>query len=79
MHVTVKLYATLNRYGLGERSGAPFEIELPEEATLRDLVNQLTIPPEETHIMFVNGIIQESDCKLKEGDEVGMFPPVGGG
>jgi molybdopterin converting factor small subunit len=57
----------------------PFEIELPENATLRRLIDQLKIPPEETRITFVNGIIQESNWMLKDGDEVGMFPPIGGG
>ena len=79
MHVTVKLYATLHRYGRGERAGTPFEIELSQDATLRNLIDQLNIPPEETRITFVNGIIQEVDCKLKDGDVVGMFPPIGGG
>jgi molybdopterin converting factor small subunit len=79
MHVTVKLYATLHRYGQGKQAGMPFEIELPENATLRRLIDQLKIPPEETRITFVNGIIQESNWMLKDGDEVGMFPPIGGG
>ena len=79
MHVTVKLYATLSRYGHSKRSGTPFGIDMPEEAIVRDLINQLKIPPEATRITFVNGIIQESDWKLKDGDEVGMFPPIGGG
>jgi molybdopterin synthase sulfur carrier subunit len=79
MHVTVKLFATLNRYGRGERAGTPFEIELSENATLLDLLTQLKIPAEETRIMFINGIIQEPDSKLNEGDEIGMFPPIGGG
>ena len=79
MHITVKLYATLSRYRQGERAGMPFEIELPPDATLRTLIDQLKIPPEETRIIFVNGIIQEADCKLKDGDAVGMFPPIGGG
>jgi molybdopterin converting factor small subunit len=79
MQVTVKLYATLHRYGQGERPGAPFKMELPEGATLHDLINQLKVLPEETRITFVNGIIREPDWKLKEGDEVGMFPPIGGG
>jgi molybdopterin synthase sulfur carrier subunit len=79
MQVSVKLYATLSRYGRSERSGTPFEVELFEEATLYDLIAHLKIPPEETRIMFVNGIIQEPDCKLKDGDEVGVFPPIGGG
>jgi len=79
MHVTVKLFATLHRYGKGERAGMPFIIELSEDATLHYLVSQLQIPTEETRIMFVNGIIQESDYRLKDGDEVGLFPPIGGG
>jgi molybdopterin converting factor small subunit len=79
MKVTVKLYATLSRYRQGERAGTPFEVELLEEATLQDLINQLKIPIEETRITFVNGIIQESNWKLKDSDEVGVFPPIGGG
>ena len=79
MKVTVKLYATLSRYGLGQRAGTPYEMELPEEATLQKLIEQLKIPIEETRITFVNGIIQEPDWKLKDGDEVGLFPPIGGG
>jgi sulfur carrier protein ThiS len=79
MHVTVKLYATLHRYGQGQQAGAPFEIELPEAASLHDLIDQLKIPPEETRITFVNGIIEETDHILKDGDTVGMFPPIGGG
>lgn len=79
MHVTVKLYATLHRYGPGKKAGMPFEIELSDDATLRNLICQLNIPPEETRITFVNGIIREADCNLNDGDVVGMFPPIGGG
>jgi molybdopterin converting factor small subunit len=79
MKVIVKLYATLSRYGQGQRAGTPFEIALPDEATLQNLIDRLKIPLEETRITFVNGIIQEPDCRLKDGDEVGIFPPIGGG
>jgi molybdopterin synthase sulfur carrier subunit len=79
MHVTVKLFATLRQYAPGQKAATPFMIELPQDSTLNDLIDQLKIPPEETRITFVNGIIQELDCKLKDGDEVGLFPPIGGG
>jgi molybdopterin converting factor small subunit len=79
MKVTVKLFATLTRFGQGEKAGTPFIIELSEGATLQDLVGLLKIPPEETRIIFVNGIIQEPDYKLKDKEEVGLFPPIGGG
>ncbi|MFZ5821945.1 MAG: MoaD/ThiS family protein [Chloroflexota bacterium] len=79
MQVTVKLYATLTRYGQSERAGAPFTIEMPEHATLQQLIEQLNIPAQETKVMFVNGIIREFEFTLKDGDEVGIFPPIGGG
>ena len=79
MQVTVKLFATLTRYGQGERAGTPFIMGLSEKASLQELVEQLRIPPEETRVIFVNGIIQEFEYILKDGDEVGIFPPIGGG
>ena len=79
MQVTVKLFATLTRYGQGKRAGTPFIVELSKNANLYDLINLLKIPSKETRIIFVNGIIQESDYRIKDGDEVGIFPPIGGG
>lgn len=79
MHVTVKLFATLVRFKEGTRAGKPFEMELPENATVKDLIDMLKIPPEETHVVFINNIIEEHRSKLKDGDAVGLFPPVGGG
>ena len=79
MNVTVKLFATLTRYGKGERAGTPLTFELKQGATLNDLVSLLKIPAGETRVMFVNGIIQEAGYELKDNDEVGLFPPIGGG
>ena len=79
MRVTVKLFATLVRFKDDSRAGKPFEVELPEGSIVQDLIDHLKIPPEETHIVFVNNIIEEADSLLKDGDIVGMFPPVGGG
>jgi sulfur-carrier protein len=79
MRVNVKLFATLVRFKEGSRAGRPFEVDLPEGAAVKDLIDHLKIPPEETHIVFINNIIEEPCSKLKDGDSVGMFPPVGGG
>ena len=79
MRVTVKLFATLVRFKDGLRAGKPFDVDLPEDSVVQDLIDYLKIPPEETHIVFINNIIEEADSKLKDGDVVGMFPPVGGG
>jgi sulfur-carrier protein len=79
MRVTVKLFATLVRFKDGSRAGKPFDVELPEGCIVQDLIEVLNIPAEETHIVFINNIIEERQSKLKDGDVVGMFPPVGGG
>jgi molybdopterin synthase sulfur carrier subunit len=79
MRVTVKLFATLARFKSNAKTGKAFEVDLPESAAVQDLIDILQIPREETHIVFINSIIQEPGTKLKDGDVVGLFPPVGGG
>lgn len=79
MQVQVKLFASLSRFSPGLFSGAPFLIELPEEATLQTVVDLLDLPEEEMKVAFVNGLIQELDYRLRLGDEIGIFPPIGGG
>jgi molybdopterin synthase sulfur carrier subunit len=79
MRVRVKLFATLRRFAENVAPGSPFEVELEQAATLQALLDQLKIPVEEAKITFVNGIIQELDYVIKTGDEIGIFPPIGGG
>jgi sulfur carrier protein ThiS len=79
MQIQVKLYASLSRFSAGGLPGTPFEVEIPEGSNLQDLVDFLKIPPEETKITFVNGLVQALDWELKPGDQVGLFPPIGGG
>lgn len=77
--VHVKLFATLRRYRPGLGLGEAFPGELPEGATVGDLVQQLGLPAEEVKIVFVNGLFRNLDHVLADGDELGIFPPVGGG
>lgn len=79
MRVLVKLYASLRRYAPSGSAGSSFEFELPEGATLEDLMRALNIPLEEARIAFVNGLTQSMDYVLKADDEVGLFPPIAGG
>ncbi len=58
---------------------SPLEVELPESSTLADLVAHLGLTREELKLTFVNGRAQELEYHLVPGDEVGIFPPVGGG
>jgi sulfur carrier protein ThiS len=79
MRVHVKLYATLTRYGAGVASGTPFDLDLPDGATVANLTTQLGIPAEAVKVAFVNGRVQPPEWRLAHDDAVGIFPPIGGG
>ncbi len=79
MKVRAKLYATLTKYAGGSIMHDPVEVELGEAATLNDLYDNLGIPRDEVKTAFVNSVMQQPDHMLSEGDEIGVFPPVGGG
>lgn len=80
MKVRVKLFASLGSFNpQGGLPGTPFELELPSGATLNDLMERLQLPTEQVKVCFVNSRIQPPDFVLGEGDDVGIFPPVGGG
>jgi molybdopterin converting factor small subunit len=77
--VQAKLFATLRQYKPGIGIGEPFPVELPDGATVRDLVHQLKLPVDQVKLVFVNARSAELDHPLADGDEAGIFPPVGGG
>ena len=83
MIVTVKLYAGLSRRlaagGPAVGSGSPLEIDLPQGATVADLIAALGLPDDEIKVTFVNGRASPRDRALAPGDAVGVFPPIGGG
>jgi molybdopterin converting factor small subunit len=88
VRVRVKLYATLARsaagailsqYPEGLRPGFPLELELPMGSTLADLVAYLALPQEQVKVSFVNGRARGLDYGLSSGDDIGIFPPIGGG
>jgi molybdopterin synthase sulfur carrier subunit len=77
--VHTKLFATLRDYRPGLKIGEAFPVDLPDGATVADLVRQLGVPEKEVKLIFVNGLMRELDHVLADGDELGIFPPVGGG
>jgi molybdopterin converting factor small subunit len=77
--VRVKLFATLRRHFPELDIGEPMTVELPEGATVGQLREHLDLPEEQVKVVFVNGTVRKADHGLDDGDEVGIFPPVGGG
>lgn len=77
--VQVKLFATLRRHHPHLGIGEAIEVKLPNGATVGRLIEQLQIPAAEVKVIFVNSIVRNMDHPLADGDEVGVFPAVGGG
>jgi molybdopterin converting factor small subunit len=77
MEVKVKLYAWLAKYR--PDAEGEFPVELPEGSTVSDLMEELRIPPGSAALAIVNGSQQKKSTILQDGDEVSLFPPVGGG
>ncbi len=44
-----------------------------------NLFKKLKVPREEIKTTFVNGKWEEDNYFLKDGDRIGIFPPIGGG
>lgn len=79
MEVKVKLFATLGQYAPDGQSAKPFVVEVEQGATLNTLFDKLDIPEESVRVKFVNGRARKEDYILQPDDEVGFFPPIGGG
>jgi molybdopterin converting factor small subunit len=77
--VQVKLFATLRRQCPDLGIGEAMTVELPEGATVEELVKHLQLPEGAVKVVFVNNAVRKPDDPLSDGDEVGIFPPVGGG
>lgn len=79
MEVKVKLFASLGKYAPDKEPAKAFIYEIQEDDTLRSLAKKIGIPEEEIKICFVNAHSRKMDHELAHNDEVGFFPPIGGG
>lgn len=79
MILEVRLFAGLQKYVMEAKSGEPFEVTADDGQTLAELVEQLGIPEREAYVTMVNGQTLPVSTVLKDGERIGIFPPVGGG
>lgn len=79
MKVELNLFASLKGYMPPEAQGNPCTVELGEGTKIRGLLEQLKIPVHAVKLVFLNGVHAGGEETLKDGDRVGVFPPVAGG
>ena len=74
MNIELNLYASLARSV--PRMGP---VEIGENTTILGLLRRLGVPMEKVKIIFLNGLHASGEETLRDGDRVGVFPPVAGG
>ena len=80
MKIQLNLFASLTKF-LPETGSSGFSnlMEIDEGTTIEALLDQLKIPREQPKIIFLNGLHAEETRVLKDGDRLGIFPPLAGG
>lgn len=80
MKIEVKLYASLGKYMPQEAvEKGQGSLEVGEGTTIKALLENLKVPLETVKLIFLNGIHAKDNEVLKDGDRLGVFPPVAGG
>ncbi len=75
MQITVKLHASLRRYGRSDSKDGLFPLETSEKATVREVIRELGIPPEKVRMILLNGRGVDFESILSNGDRIALFPP----
>ena len=83
MKITFKLFAGLSEYLPPGTMRNAMELDVPEECSLNDLVDDRGIPRDQIHLVLVNGFSKNEDERnvpiLADGDTVAIWPLVAGG
>ena len=77
MRITVELRGYLDQYAPGE--DATFPYEMPEGATVREVLERLQITDELAAAVIVGGEATGTEQALSEGDRLTLIPPLAGG
>ena len=80
MKVELNLFASLARFA-PDKGGSHGDrvLDVDEGTTITGLLNRLGVPLEKIRMIFLNGLHATGEEVLKDGDRVGVFPPVAGG
>lgn len=74
MKIKTRLFATLRN-----NRGKEVEVEVAAGATVKEIIDVLSIKRDEVALLLINGRDGSFDTVLTETDYISLFPPVGGG
>ncbi|GIW41317.1 MAG: hypothetical protein KatS3mg076_1894 [Candidatus Binatia bacterium] len=78
MKVTVQLHAQLKKF-LPPETGGRTEVEVPDGATVAQVIERLGIPPKHAGMTVSGDRSLEPDAVLADGAHLDVFPPLAGG
>ena len=79
MRLRVKLYGTLRGEGEPAEGNGGSWVELPEGASVRDLLDRLRLSKAQAGVVVSVGRVLAPDARLRDGDVVSVFQPLAGG
>ncbi len=74
--VKVNLFATLRRFADGKPA---VDVEIVAGETVGQVLARLGVPAAQTRVVFVDNQAVGMDRALAGGEELGVFPAIGGG
>jgi sulfur carrier protein ThiS len=79
MRIRVRLYGTLRRSPPADEQADGVEVEIPDGATVRDLLRQLGIPEARGAAVVMGGRVLAAEDKVQAEGRVDVFQAIGGG
>ena len=83
MKINLKLYATLTNYLPPGADKHRVVVDVPNDTTPAAVITQFNLPLDLTHLVLINGVYvapsERDKRKLKEHDDLAIFPPIAGG
>jgi sulfur carrier protein ThiS len=79
MKVRVRLFGTFRQRFAAYQHGQGMEVEIPEEATVKDLLTLLDLSGSRGAVVIVEGRVLKADDRLQPGAPVDIMQAMGGG
>jgi sulfur carrier protein len=79
MTIQVALYAGLTRYRPRGAQNRKATVDVPDGATVLDVMRQLGVPDDVPCVSVVDGTRATAETVLRDGETLSVFPPLTGG
>ncbi len=79
MKMRVNLYGTLGQRVPGYQHSQGIEVEIPDGATVKDLLTRLEISESQAVVVVMEGRVRKANDKMPRGVLVNVFQSIRGG